>query len=298
MKSSCGVGSDAEGAAMSYRVILVPILHDEADKAALAVTRTLIDAGRTHVVGLHVRVAPGNLVAGGDGSYMPVAILESLEEQDRERASAARNLFSQWRQACGLELSSSPQQAGASSADWHEVLCPVGVEIGRRGRAADLIVLARSPRGYSVATDGALEGALFTTGRPVVIVPEEPARPPSTVVIAWNDSREAARAVASSWPLLARAERIVVFVGGDDEAMRRSADRLTDHLLWRGYVRPTLIVDPARDVAVSLLDVARREQAGLIVMGAYSHSRLQQYVLGGATTDMFRLCRIPLLLAH
>lgn len=284
---------------MSYRVILVPVLHDPADKAGLAATKALLDVGRSHVLGLHVRLAPGDLIAGGDGGYMPAVIIDSLEQRDRERASAARELFATWRKACGLDLAASPSNAVASSADWHEVLAAVGPEIGSRGRAADLIVLPRSPRGYSPSTDGALEAALFSTGRPVLIVPEAPARPlHSTVVIAWNDSREAARAVAASWPLLARAERIILFVGGEDESIRRSADRLADHLMWRGYVRPTLIVDPARDVAGILLDVAQREQAGCVVMGAYSHSRLQHYVLGGATTDMFRLCRFPMLMAH
>ena len=284
---------------MSYRVVLVPVLHDPADKAGLAATKALLDIGRSHVIGLHVRVAPGNLITVGDGAYTPAVIIDSLEQHDRERAAAARNLFATWRKACGLDLASSPSNAAASSADWHEVLATVGLEIASRGRAADLIVLPRAPRGYSAAGDGALEAALFSTGRPVLIVPEEPARPlHSTVVIAWNDSRESARAVAASWPLLARAERIILFVGGKDEPMRRSADRLADHLMWRDYTRPTLIVDPARDVAGVLLDVAQRERAGCIVMGAYSHSRLQQYVLGGTTTDMFRLCRIPMLMAH
>ncbi len=284
---------------MSYRVILLPVLHDPADKAALAATKALLDIDRSHVVGLHVRVAPGSLIAGADGGYVPAVVIDDLEKQDRERAAAARALFAAWRKERGLELASAPPKDAASSADWHEVLAPVGSEIGRRGRAADLIVLARAPRGYSATTDGALEAALFSTGRPVLVVPEEPARPlQSTVVIAWNDSRESARAVAASWPLLARTERIILFVGGEDEPMRRSADHLADHLLWRGYARPTLIVDPTRDVAGVVLDIAQRERAGCVVMGAYSHSRLQQYVLGGATTDMFRLCRLPMLMAH
>ncbi len=282
---------------MSYRVILVPILHDAADAAALAVAKSLLELGPSHVVGVHVRMAPSDLIASAD--YMPLASLEMLDEHDRQRAAEARNRFATWRQANGLELRSSPQPDGGSSADWHEKLAPVGAEIGRLGRVSDLIVLARPPRSYSATADEALEGALFGSGRPVVIVPEEMAYPlQSTVVIGWNDSREAARAVAAAWPLLVRAERVVLFIGGGDAAIRDSADRLSDHLAWHGCKRPTVVADASRDVAVALLEVAGRERAGLIVMGAYTHSRLQQFVLGGTTTDMFRLCRIPLLMTH
>lgn len=282
---------------MSHRIILVPLLHDAADPGALAVTGSLVGIGPSHVVGLHVRAAPGELVSSG--ANLPLAAVESLEEQDRQRASEARSRFARWRQANGLDLRTSPQQDAVSSADWHERVASVGAEIGRWGRVSDLIVLARSPRGYAAAGDEALHGALFDSGCPVLIVPGDPVDSrQSTVVIAWNDSREAARAVAAARPVLMRAERIIVFVAGDDEAMVRSADRLCDHLVWRGCRRPTQTVDPSRDVTAALLDLAQREGAGLIVMGAYTHSRLQQFVLGGTTTDMFRLCRIPVLMTH
>ena len=124
-----------------------------------------------------------------------------------------------------------------------------------------------------------------------------PADPFSTVVIAWNDSREAAHAVAAAWSLIGRAKRIVIFAGGD-ETLRRSAGQLAVHLAWRGYAPTTVVGEASTDAGSNLLALAGRERAGLIVMGAYSHSRLRHFVLGGMTSDVLRQATIPVLMAH
>ena len=285
---------------MAYRVILVPVMGDAADPAALALTQTIAGRLRAHVVGLHVRSPISIAVTGGmfEGAYMTPDLLESLQEAGRTRAAAARDAFRRWQEAAGAEMSAAPGAAARLTAEWSDVEAPVSGEIGRQGRTADLVVLARSARGYTEGTDEALQGALFQSGRPVLLVPgPAPADPFSTVVIAWNDSRESAHAVAAAWSLIGRAKRIVIFAGGD-ETRRRSAGRLAVHLAWRGYVPATVVGEASTDIGSSLLALAARENAGLIVMGAYSHSRLRHLVLGGATSDVLQHATIPVLMAH
>lgn len=286
---------------MTYRVVLVPVLGDPADGAALAVTGTLVGQMRSHIVGLHVRNPISMAVSGGmfEGAYMSPDILTSLEDARQAVAAAARDSFRRWQEASGIEMAAAPGGSATLSAEWNEVEAAVSTEIGSRGRTADLVVLARSSREYSAPTDDALHGALFYTGRPVLLVSgAPPADLFGTAVVGWNDSREAAHALAAAWSLLGRAKRIVIFISGEDDALRRSADRLVAHLAWRGYAAATVVSDASHDAGAGLLAVANREGAGLIVMGAYSHSRLRHLVFGGVTSHIFKNTTIPVLMAH
>jgi nucleotide-binding universal stress UspA family protein len=286
---------------MAYRVVLVPVLGDPADQAALNTARALGERMHPHIVGLHVRTPLATLVSGSmfDATPMPVEVITRLEEDGRAAAAAARDMFRKWQQASGIEAASTPARAARATAEWVDVEAPVADEIATRARTADLVVLGRASREYAAASDEALHGALFSSGRPTLIVPgEAPAGPFETVVIAWNDSRESAHAVAAAWSLIGRARRIVVFVGGPDEDRRRAADRFVQHLAWRGYAPATLASDASPDVGGALLAIAQREKAGLIVMGAYTHSRLRHFVFGGATSHVLAQTKFPVLMAH
>ncbi|MCW5745371.1 MAG: universal stress protein [Alphaproteobacteria bacterium] len=276
-------------------------MGDPADQEALACAQAMAQRMRSHIVGLHVRSPISMATTGGmfEGAYMSPELLDALEESRRTAAAKARDVFDRWREASAIPLTASPGGTAAVSTEWHDVEAPVAGEIGRWGRTADVTVLARTARDYAPATDEALQGALFESGRPVLLVPgAQPVGPFETVVIAWNDSREAAHAVAAAWSLLGRARRTVIFVGGEDEALRRAADRFAAHLAWRGYAPPSVVADASEDVGDGLLSVAGGERAGLIVMGAYTHSRLRQLVFGGATSHVLKRTAIPVLMAH
>ena len=286
---------------MAYRVVLVPVMGDPAEQHALDVTRAITGMMRTHIVGIHVRHPLRMMASGGlfDPGYMTPSVIEAIEQSDRAAAAEARDKFHKWREASGIDCAVSPPASGGTTAEWHEVQAPVAEEIARRARTVDLTVVARSGRQYLFDTDQTLHGALWESGRPVLLVPGGSATSLfDTVVIAWNDSREAAHAVSAAWSLIGRARRLVVFVGGESEALRHSAERLVSHLAWRGYAPATVLGDSSEETGVGLLAVAGRERAGLIIMGAYSHSRLRHLVFGGATSFVLRHAAIPVLMAH
>jgi nucleotide-binding universal stress UspA family protein len=286
---------------MAYRVVLVPVLGDPADRAALNMARALGERIKSHIVGLHVRTPLATLVSSSmfDATPMPAEVINRLEEDGRAAAAAARDTFGKWQQEAGIQAATVPARATRATAEWIDVEAPVADEIAARARAADLVILGRSARAYAAATDDGLHGALFSSGRPTLIVPgEAPGGPFETVLIAWNDSREAAHAVAAAWSLIGRAKRIVVFAGGAGESHRMAADRLVQHMAWRGYAPATIVADASPDVGEALLAVAQREKAGLLVMGAYTHSRLRQFVFGGATSHVLAYATLPVLMAH
>ena len=118
-------------------------------------------------------------------------------------------------------------------------------------------------------------------------------------VVAWNGSREASRAVACALPLLAEVGQVVVFTEADAKATERSGAELVEYLAWHGIpavVRSRQAADESTGHA--LLETVRSAGAGLLVMGAYTRSRLRQLVLGGVTREVIAHAHVPVLMAH
>jgi nucleotide-binding universal stress UspA family protein len=287
---------------MAYRIILVPLLGEAADQGALDAARVIgSSCSHAHIVGLHVRQPLVSLISGTmyDAVPLPGTLIQKIEDDRATQVAAARNQFEAWRKAAAIGTATTPCGQAGLTCEWIEMEAPVAAEIALRARTADLVILPRAARDYALASDEGLHGALFDSGRPVLIVPDSVAPHRfDTVVIAWNDSREAAHAVAAAWSLIGRAKRTVIFTGGGNEASREAAQRLAQHLAWRGYGQAEVVAEASSDAGSSLLAVAARERADLIVMGAYTHSRLRHLAFGGVTTHVLKHCTVPVLMAH
>jgi nucleotide-binding universal stress UspA family protein len=168
------------------------------------------------------------------------------------------------------------------------------------------VVGQEDPDGGGTPNAGALlEQALFSSGRPVLVVPfagrfESLGR---RVLIGWNASREAARAVNDALPLIAQAEIATVLaanprrgLGGHGE--EPGAD-IARHLARHGLkVEVQHVVAPEIAAGDILLNAAAESVADLLVVGAYGHSRLREMVLGGVTRTLLRQMTLPVLLSH
>ena len=152
----------------------------------------------------------------------------------------------------------------------------------------------------------AIEAMVFSSGRPVVMLPERAELPNyDTIVIAWDGSAVAARAVADAGHFLVKAQKVIVATVTDEKPLEEDklAERLAEHLGRRGIPAEARgIVGHSRPIAQTLqdeaLDEALAANAGLLVMGAYGHSRLRDFVLGGATKGIIADLRVPTLLSH
>jgi len=169
----------------------------------------------------------------------------------------------------------------------------------QRARYFDLVLAPAEPDN---ATARALTEALvFETGRPVLIVPSSAlAAQPRAVAIAWDGSRVAARAVADAMPLLAAAERVHVLTVVDEKPLQGQAGRLlAESLRDRGIAAEVNTVDAEdRPIGLTLQEDALELGAGLLVMGGYGHSRLRDFVLGGATQGVLDDPKMPVLISH
>ncbi|WP_230180971.1 universal stress protein [Aquabacterium sp. CECT 9606] len=226
-----------------------------------------------------------------DADHAAVATLSRLDTEKRARAHAA--------------FQSAIQ--GLSDVNWDEVRTPSPYDFAQHALCADLLVLgqpAHASVGYHEVPGDFVHTILEHSGKPALVVPALgalPDQPFKTALIAWNGSRECARALSAAWPFLAQAQAVHVAMLGDpvnDDAASRA--HLTRYLglhdiepIW--HVRR--LASPS-NAGTALLSLAQDIQANLLVMGCYGHSRAREMVLGGATRTVLNDMSLPVLMAH
>jgi nucleotide-binding universal stress UspA family protein len=176
---------------------------------------------------------------------------------------------------------------------------PCGEFVAAIARSFDLTMLVYRPD----SPDHALlaQDVLFGSGGPVVIFPAEDV--PShleTVAIAWDGSRAAARAVRDAIPVLAQARTVRVLTCPQDKPIRTvSIDGVIALLAAHAIEADHMETDLGdQSIGIALQAAALAQDAGLMVMGAYGHSRMREFIMGGATTSALQSPRLPLLMSH
>ena len=177
--------------------------------------------------------------------------------------------------------------------------------VGRRARYADLTVVGPSLLAAEALRDKVIEGALFYSGKPLLLVPEgsQPTLKPKRVLLAWDSRVEATRAARESLEILKTAESVrLVLVdpiqGDDDQGAEPGADAAA--YLARHGVKVTVDRLPSQghSVASVLRQHAVDTSSELLVMGGYGHSRLRERIFGGVTKSMLEDPRLPVLMAR
>lgn len=152
------------------------------------------------------------------------------------------------------------------------------------------------------APQATAQATVFDSGRPVLVIPEDVApKVPEHVMIAWDGSRAAARAVADATAFLERATKVsIVSVTDEKELPGEDILALLANSLERHNIQSTSarIKRDGRSISQALQDHAKSAGADLLVMGGFAHSRLRDFVLGGATSGVLRDLRMPVLLSH
>lgn len=169
----------------------------------------------------------------------------------------------------------------------------------------DLLVLPAG-QGDQALAPGFISEVVLQCQRPCLVVPDacaDPDRPPASIAIAWNGSIEALRAVAGALPLLGRAERVVMLTGQSRRYSALAPDRpVLDLVAWlaeRGILAESQPLQArAGEEGEALLLATQSAGCDLLVMGAWGHTRLREWILGGATRHVLSHARLPVLMAH
>ncbi len=287
---------------MAIKVILTPLFGNESDATALATAQALAERTGAHIDAIHVRADPRSMIpyiGEGISGALIDEIVRNAENQGKERAKKVRKTFDDWRAAAGTPLAGTAGEG--PSCGWTEVTGRPDAIIARRGRLADLIVLCR-PSGddnTTIATE-TLEAALLESGRPILVAAAAPGKTLGRrIAIAWNGGAEASRAVAASLPLLAAADAVTAITIGEPAAPQADGAGLIDYLARHGVAARLDSREKSNaPVGGALLAAAESEDADLMVMGAYTHSRLRELVFGGVTRDILGAAGLPVLMAH
>ncbi len=279
---------------MEYRKLLVPLSDTACGATALATGFSLARLWRAHLAAMIVAVDSRD-VAPLAGEGLSGAMIEDMmrvtERDNAARAARLRALFEDERAASGLPLAhaSITQVSGRA-----EELVPAAA------RLADLTILPHPDRSEDEACTDTLHATLFDSGRPVLITPRTvPGAVGRRCCLAWNGTVESSAALAAFLPWLARAEAVRVLHAGAYQRRGPVAADVLPYLALHGITADVLEFTPVnRDVGAGLLQAAADFGADMLGMGAYSHSRLRQLILGGVTRHVLNHTSIPVLMSR
>lgn len=289
---------------MAVATILAWVSDGGASAAALKLAVAVGREFDAYVEALHVRPELESVIPVVSGEVSARALgrlLEDAQSRSAERAEDAHRLFQDVVLDMSLPLTKvdAAPEAGKFSIAWHDTTGIEAREIVRHGRRFDLTVVAQPDGDEAADASAVLTAALFETGRPVLIAPPAP---PATVgkrlMLAWNDTREAAAALWAAMPFAAKADEITV-VSVAEAISDADPSVIVRSLAHHGIMAEGETLERGKaGIGGRLLTAVKERNCDLLVMGAYGHSRLQELVLGGATKHILQHAQIPLLVVH
>ena len=277
---------------MSYKTILVHVDNGKYAAARIEVAMGLAERFEAHLAGLYtqnsVRLPSYALAEGGE------VLIDALRRNEQERHDKAAAAFD-----------AQVRRWGLARTEWRTSNLEAGAAISLHARYADLVVIGQSAPDDLNDYGRDLPGrVLLHCGRPVLLIPYAYEKRPigERVLVAWNASREATRAITESLAFLKMAKEVSVAAFNPHSGDGHGAQPGADIAAWlsRHGVRVNVAQQsvPDLDVGNQLLSRAADVSADLIVMGAYGHSRLQEMVLGGVTRTLLESMTVPVLMAH
>lgn len=276
---------------MAYKDILVYADGSAVAAARLDVAAAIARDHEAHLTALHVRplpYIPADLTGG-----VPSMVVEWQEEWSHEQATQAKKAVDEAVRRTGQEI------------EWRLVRGDIGETALLHSRYVDLAVVSQGAvEGKPAAAGDELpEMLVMAAGRPALMVPQYGKFPSlgERVMIAWNRTRESARAVHDALPILKRAKSVIVMEVNPktSEAPHIAGADIATHLARHG-VKAEVSSTLAEDIEVGDAILSRIADLGadLLVMGAYGHSRLREYAFGGATLHILRHMTVPVFMAH
>ena len=250
------------------------------------------EAFEAHVAGIAVAYEP--IIPGAVMGGIPPEFIEAQRTESEKKAKDATARFEAAAKRSSLSAETRTLTSSVSGA---------ADQFARIARRFDLVVVGQPDPNEGIQDEVIDEAALFESGRPVVYVPfiHKGGLKLDRVMVCWDGGRAATRAIADSMPLLKKAGQVdIVMVASKREDNKEIPGiDLGQHLARHGLkVEVKRLTSPDIDINSTLLSYAADSNADLIVMGGYGHSRLRDFVLGGATQGVLDEPKMPVLISH
>ncbi|PWC54921.1 universal stress protein [Azospirillum sp. TSO22-1] len=278
---------------MAFKDLLVVVDDTPAAAARIDVAAQLAVKHDAHVTGLYVITGP--LIPNFLDAQIPEAVRAAQRDLANELAAKAGTLFDSRMRRFGL----------TDRSEWRALRGLPGELVAVHGRYADLVVVGQiDPKHDHDLPLLHPQDLVFDCGRPLLVVPYAGTFPTvgERVLVGWNASREAARAVGDALPLIATAQKVLVLAVNPKPGQLGLGDEpgadIARHLSRHGRVQATHVTTDAVEPGDTMLNTVADESCDLVVMGAYGRSRLRERVLGGMTRYMLEHMTVPVLMSH
>lgn len=288
---------------MSINTIVAPMTGGPTDGPALDAALAMAGPTNAHIQAIFLHPDPKRVALPQVGEGMTAAMIDTLIEaaqqriqSDRTRAQAS---YDAWRKANGIDEADTPGPRNSVTAQLGIVQGDPANSLAKIGRTADVVCMTQPSDDDDPEIANLVTTALMDTGKLVFLAPNgRKCAPVKSVAIAWNGSREAARTVALAMPMLERAEKVTVLAGTSDMLTPADVNAFIDSLRWHGVNAQPRMFTMNGDQAGRLQAEAMDDGAQVLLLGAYSHSRMREFVFGGVTDDIMNAAQMPVLMAH
>jgi nucleotide-binding universal stress UspA family protein len=244
-----------------------------------------------HVTGIAFLYEP--VIPDGTLGGVPVDLIELQREENSKIAGDAISRFEAGVKKVGVAADTRQLDATFGGA------ATLFAQIARR---FDITVVGQAQREQGATDELIIEGALFESGRPVIVVPyiQKNGLTLERVLACWDGGRTAARAIADAMPFLERAKAVdLVIVAEERKNDELTGVRMSEHLARHGVaVSVKRIARGDLSVQDVILSYAADSGADFMVMGGYGHSRLREFILGGVTRGILNSMTVPVLMSH
>ena len=277
---------------MSYKTIIAYLARPDGVQEVMNAALPLAEKFGAHLIGMHV--SSGIPINGTMDAQVPAEIIEQFAQHMREDAAAIKDAFSRAVKGANVQT------------EWRQHVQKVlGMDIlhkiSEQTRCADLVVMGQSDSEQRVGELTA--DIIIAAGRPVIVISKNGAATNLTgkIVVAWDGSREASRAAFDSLPLLDEAQSVWVVTiqkrAGKD-AVTSGGEELALSLARHGVNAQAVALQSDTSAGEALTKYASGKDCDLIVMGCYGHSRLREWLFGGATRYFLKSTILPVLMSH
>lgn len=284
------------------RVILVPVADRPECVQALEAAFGLAERLSANIVGCHVRPhrvehhasRGAKLALTMEDSALP----ELPDKVIRLNSEKARKLYARMAKQRGVAMARKPRAADQVLAYWNEMVGTPEKVLGIVGPVSDCIVVSRPKARGSGPARAFMLASLMRSGKPLLVLPQKRlASIGRRITIAWDQGVKAASAVTSALPLLAQAEQVHIVCCGEETDPGPKTNHLQNYLRHWG-IESEIHRQKGRNASSELLEIYRQTRSDLLVMGAYSRSRLRARILGGMTHEMLFKSRLPVFALH
>ncbi len=288
---------------MSINTIVAPMTGSPTDGSALDAALAMAGTTNAHIQAVFLHRDPRNIALPQVGEGMTAAMIETLMDAAEQRVkadrAAAESSYATWLKANGITDAKDPGPRNGVTAHLSEIQGEPTASLAKAGRMADMICMSQPSNSDGEELSDLVSTALLETGKLLFLAPNGgKCAPVKSVAVAWNGSREAARAVALAMPMLERAETVTVLSGTSDMLTPTEVEAFVASLKWHGVNAKSRTFTLNGDQAGRLQAEARDVGAQVLLLGAYSHSRMREFVFGGVTDDIMNAAQMPVLMAH